>query len=118
MADVTILHNPACSTSKAALAQVEASGLDHEVVLYLKAPLDGTAIRDLLDKLDDEPTALVRRDPYFSTLGLTDDDVRTREQVVAVLLEHPRLLQRPVLVRGQRAIIGRPKDRVAPFLEG
>jgi arsenate reductase len=116
MADVTILHNRACSTSRSALEQVEASGLDHEVVHYLRTPLDGTALRDLLDKLEDEPTDLVRRDPYFASLGLTDDDVRTREQVVAVLLEHPRLLQRPVLVRGQRAIIGRPKSRVPAFL--
>ena len=88
------------------------------VAAEIRGLLDGSEIRDVLDKLDDEPTSLVRRDPYFASLGLTDDDVRTREQVVGVLVEHPRLLQRPVLVRGQRAIIGRPKDRVAPFLEG
>ena len=65
---------------------------------------------------EDPPTDLVRRDAYFAELGLTDADVETREQVVAVLAEHPRLLQRPVLVKGDRAIIGRPKERVAALL--
>ena len=50
--------------------------------------------------------------------GLTDADVATVDQVVAVLVEHPRLMQRPVVVKGDRAIIGRPKDRVAPFVRG
>jgi len=84
--------------------------------LPLGHPLDAAALGDLLDKLEDPPTDLVRRDAYFAELGLTDADVETREQVVAVLAEHPRLLQRPVLVKGDRAIIGRPRERVAAFL--
>jgi len=90
--------------------------VEAEVVHYLRQPLDAAALGSLLDKLEDAPTDLVRRDPYFAEVGLTDADVQTREQVVAVLVEHPRLLQRPVLVRGDRAIIGRPKERVAAFL--
>lgn len=58
----------------------------------------------------------MRRDAAFTQAGLTDSDVQTVDQVVAVLLEQPRLMQRPVLVRGDRAIIGRPKDRVPAFL--
>ena len=61
-------------------------------------------------------TDLVRRDPYFKAQDLTDADVQTQDQVVAVLTEHPRLMQRPVIVRGERAIIGRPKDRVEEFV--
>lgn len=116
MSDVTILHNPRCSTSRAAMERIAEAGVDAEVVRYLGEPLDAAALTDLLGKLEDDPTDLVRRDPYFRELGLADADVGTADQVVAVLAEHPRLMQRPVLVKGDRAIIGRPKDRVAAFL--
>ena len=116
MADVTLLHNPRCSTSRHALAVAGDLGADIEGVDYLKEPLDEATLRRVLAALEDAPTDLVRRDPAFRDAGLTDADVQTADQVVAVLLEHPRLLQRPVLIRGDRAIIGRPKERVAPFL--
>lgn len=116
MADVTLLHNPRCSTSRAALEQVESAGVEADVVRYLTTPLSEQELRDLLGKLEDPATDLVRRDATFAALGLSDDDVRTEDQVVAVLAEHPKLMQRPVLIRGSRAIIGRPKDRVPAFL--
>lgn len=116
MDDVTILHNQRCSTSRAAMERIEEAGVEADVVDYLKRPLDAAALGDLLDRLEDPPTDLVRRDAFFMELGLSDADVQTREQVVALLAEHPRLMQRPVLVKGDRAIIGRPKERVAAFL--
>jgi len=85
---------------------------------YLANPLDEADLRDLIAKLEDPVTDLVRRDPNFARAGLTEADVETADQVVAVLVAHPELLQRPVLVRGDHAIIGRPKDRVAAFLAG
>ncbi|WP_256839360.1 ArsC/Spx/MgsR family protein [Ornithinimicrobium faecis] len=116
MADVMLLHNPRCSTSRAALEQVEAVGIEADVVRYLTTPLNADQLHDLIRKLEDPATDLVRRDATFAALALTDDDVATADQVVAVLTEHPKLMQRPVLVRGDRAIIGRPKDRVPAFL--
>ena len=116
MAEITILHNPRCSTSRAALAAAE--GLEVEVVDYQKQPLDEAGWLHLLGILEDSPSDLVRRDKRFSELGLTDDEVTTAEQVAALLAEHPALAQRPVLIRGDRAIIGRPKDRVPGFLVG
>ncbi|GAA4393864.1 arsenate reductase (glutaredoxin) [Ornithinibacter aureus] len=117
MSDVTILHNRNCSTSRFATETAASAGVAADVVEYLKKPLDAAALADLLDKLEDPATDLVRRDAFFTQVGLTDADVQTREQVIAVLVQHPRLLQRPVLVKGDRAIIGRPKDRVADFLD-
>lgn len=116
MRDVTILHNRNCSTSRYAIDTATAVGVSADVTEYLKKPLDATALGDLLDKLEDPATDLVRRDAYFAQVGLSEADVQTREQVVAVLVEHPRLMQRPVIVKGDRAIIGRPKDRVGAFL--
>ena len=68
-------------------------------------------------KLQDPPSDLVRRDAFFADQGLTDADVATPDAVIDLLVRHPRLLQRPVLVRGDRAIIGRPKDRIRALLE-
>jgi arsenate reductase len=66
MADVTILHNTACSTSNHALAEADNVGTATEVVQYLKTPLDRAALLALLGKLEDPPADLVRKDPYFA----------------------------------------------------
>jgi arsenate reductase len=118
MADVTLFHNKTCSTSRSALEKAEAAGTDVEVVQYLKTPLDRAALLDLIGKLEDPPADLVRKDDFFKQQGLSADDYTTAAAVADLLVEHPRLMQRPVLVRGSRAIIGRPKDRVEPFLAG
>lgn len=118
MADVTIFHNPNCSTSRHAVETAASLGVDADVVQYLKQPLDEAQLHELIAILDDPVTELVRRDATFKGLALTDDDVATADQVVAALVATPKLMQRPVLVRSGRAIIGRPKDRVPAFLEG
>ena len=118
MPDITILHNTACSTSRHALDEATVAGVDTEVVQYLKKPLDRAELLELLSKLEDPPADLVRKDGFFKAQGLHADDYVTPEAVADLLVEHPRLMQRPVLVRGDRAIIGRPTDRVAAFLAG
>src|SRR5699024_10882630 len=65
MSDLTLLHNPKCSTSRAALETIEGEGVEADVVQYLKEPLDEAALRELIGKLEDEPTALVCRDSFF-----------------------------------------------------
>lgn len=97
---------------------VEELGVDVEVVQYLKSPLDAAALRDVLGKLEDPHTDLVRRDSHFTKLGLTDDDVATDDQIVELLVAHPRLMQRPLVVTAETALIGRPKERIAELLGG
>jgi arsenate reductase len=116
--DLTVFHNPACSTSRHAIDRVDALDADAEVVQYLKNPLDRDGLLELLRKLEDPPADLVRKDPYFKSLGLDASAYTTPEAVADLLAEHPRLMQRPILVRGDRAIIGRPKDRVDAFVAG
>ena len=118
MAEVTLLHNPNCSTSRHALEATKDAVVDTEVVQYLKTPLDRPALVLLLAQLEDPPADLVRKDAYFKDQGLDAADYTTPETVADLLVAHPRLMQRPVLIRGDRAIIGRPKDRVGPFLAG
>jgi len=116
MADLTILHNQKCSTSRHAMEEIEAQGVQADVVEYLKTPLDRAAYEELIGKLEDPVADLVRKDPFFKSLDLDPAGYTTPDAVIDLLLEHPRLLQRPILVQGDRAIIGRPKDRVAAFL--
>ncbi len=118
MADVSVFHNPSCSTSRHALDEAAEAGTEVEVVQYLQTPLDRTGLLDLLAKLEDPPADLVRKDGFFKDQGLSANDYLTAEAEADLLVEHPRLMQRPVLVRGDRAIIGRPKDRVPAFLKG
>ena len=94
----------------------EELGVDHDVVLYIKEPPDADTLRDIISKLEDPPTDLVRRDSKFKKLELTDDDVATVDQIVDILVKHKQLLQRPVVVTPTKAIIGRPKGRVAELL--
>ncbi len=113
---VTVWHNPGCSTSKHALAVAHELGVEVDVRPYLKRHPTRDELLAVLEHLEDPPAALVRRDQRFTDLGLTDADVATPEQVADVLARTPALIQRPVLIDGDRAIIGRPKDRVDPFL--
>jgi arsenate reductase len=96
----------------------EELGVDAEVVLYLKTPPDADTLRSIIAKLDDPVTDLVRRDSMGTKLGLTEADAATADQVVALLVKHKQLLQRPVVVTAKKAIIGRPKERVRELLGG
>jgi arsenate reductase len=94
----------------------EELGVEVDIVNYIKTPPDESTLRAIIAKLDDEPTALVRRDSMWKKLGLADDDAATDDQIVALLVKHKQLLQRPVVVTADRAIIGRPKERVSDLL--
>ena len=94
----------------------EELGVDVDIVLYIKTPPDADTLRSILARLEDDHTSLVRRDSMWKKLGLTDDDAATDEQIVALLVKHKQLLQRPVVVTADTAIIGRPKDRVTELL--
>ncbi|MGX7681374.1 ArsC/Spx/MgsR family protein [Jatrophihabitans sp. DSM 45814] len=116
MADLTLLHNTACSTSRHALEEIQSAKLDVDVVQYLKTPLDRNALLDLIKQLEDPAADLVRKDDFFKQQNLIAEDYVTPEAVADLLVKYPPLMQRPVLVRNGRAIIGRPKARVGAFL--
>ena len=119
MAEVTIYHNPRCSNSRTALGLLQERGddVDLDVVEYLNQPLDRAGLEGLLAILEDPPGDLVRHDPRFKELGLDPKGYTTADAVIDLLVEHPELMQRPVLVSGGRAVIARPPaDKVASFL--
>jgi arsenate reductase (glutaredoxin) len=94
----------------------EELGVEANIVLYIKEPPTADELREIIAKLEDPATDLVRRDSKFKKLELTDDDVATDDQIVDILVKHKQLLQRPLVVTADTAIIGRPKERVAELL--
>ena len=99
------------------MAVAEDLGVDADVVLYMKEPPDTAALEHLVSILEDPVEDLVRKDSKFKKLELDPDDyVDNPAAVVALLSEQKALLQRPVVVKGDRAIIGRPKDRIRELL--
>jgi arsenate reductase len=105
-----IYHNPRCSTSRGALAVLDGAGVDYEVVRYLDDPPDADSLRQIIAMLDAPARDLVRRDAHFRELGIDPAVLEDEETIVALLVEHPRLLQRPVVVLEGRAIIARPSE--------
>ena len=117
MAAVTVYHNPRCSKSRQALEAAEDLGASVDVVRYLDDPPDGATLRAIIAKLEDPVTDLVRQE-CWDELGVSADDVATADGVVDVLVRHPQLLQRPLLVSADRAVIGRPTERARELLSG
>jgi len=99
------------------LAVAEDLGVDHDVVLYMKEPPDREALEAIVAGLEDPVEDLVRKDSKFKKLELNADDyVGNPEAVIDLLVERKALLQRPIVVKGKKSIIGRPKARIAEFL--
>ncbi len=94
----------------------EELGVEVEIVNYRKDPPDAATLREIIAKLEDPPTDLVRRDSLFKKLELSDADVATVDQIVDVIVEHKMIMQRPLVVTDETAIIGRPKERVRDLL--
>ena len=116
MASLVLYHNPGCSKSRGALEIMQAHGADFDVVDYLDSPLDRAALESLLERLPDAPAELVRKDKHFKELGLDADAYTDRDAVIALLLEHPKLMQRPIVSDGRRALIARPSEAVRDLL--
>jgi arsenate reductase len=117
MAEVTLLHNPRCSKSRAALALLRERGVEPEIRRYLDEPLTREELVEVITHLDVDPAALVRHDAHFRELGLERAATTTLDEVADLLSMHPRLMERPVAIAGRRAILGRPPEKVLAVLD-
>lgn len=116
MTSPTLFHNPRCSKSRQALALLRERGIEPDLVLYLDTPPTAAEIDRLLQRLNLAPRELMRRDePEYRALGL-DDPALDRAALIGALAAHPRLIQRPILVNGERAAIGRPPEAILEIL--
>ena len=117
MDEVVIWHNPRCSKSREAMVWLAGRGVAPRVRDYLGEPPSPAEVAALLDRLGGDPRRLVRfKEALASEMGLSPDDTRPVSEWAALLAANPRLIERPVLVVGDRAAIGRPLEALEPLL--
>ncbi len=117
MTAITIYHNPRCSKSRQTLELIRAAGHDPEVVLYLQNPPAPKTLEELCRLLAKEPLEVMRiKEARFRELGLSKSDQRGRKEWLELIHHNPMLLERPIVVRGKRAVIGRPPENVSSLL--
>ena len=116
MTDLTLYHNPRCSKSRAALELLEARGLTPNIVRYLETPPSVEQLRDLLSKLNLPARQLLRSgEEEYKALNLADVSL-SEEQLLSAMAAHPKLIERPILIAGARAVIGRPTEKLLELL--
>lgn len=116
MTDLTLYHNPRCSKSRGALELLETRGLTPTVVRYLETPLNAAQLQSLLGKLGISARQLLRTgEDEFKALNLADSSL-SEAQLIAAIAEHPKLMERPILEVGDKAVIGRPIENLLEIL--
>lgn len=113
---VTIYHNPKCSKSRETLALLQNKGITLQIVEYLKTPPDAATLKQIIKLLGIGPRDLMRRkeEPY-KTLGL-DDPKLSNDALIAAMVAHPILIERPIVVAHGKAALGRPPENVLAIL--
>lgn len=114
---VTIYHNPRCSKSRETLSLLQSHGVEPQVVLYLETPPDATTLRNLLKMLNlSSARDLMRqKEELYRTLNLADNGL-TEEALIQAMVENPKLIERPIVVKQDQARIGRPPEQVLEIL--
>ena len=114
MSDITIFHNPRCSKSRQALALLEEAGVTPTIRLYLEDAPTKVEIKDILAKLGCDCQAILRRQEEAFKAHFKDVD--DEQALIALLTDYPKVLERPIIIKGDRAVIGRPPEAVHAFL--
>lgn len=112
MSDTVMFHNPRCSKSREALSLLEQQGVTPTIVRYLETPPSYEELDRLLRQLGMDPRELMRKgEDRYEELGLADKPL-SREEAIRAMVENPILIERPIVVRGGKAVVGRPPERI------
>lgn len=117
MKSVTIYHNPRCSKSRETLTLLEQQGVDPHVVLYLDTPPTKDELKKLLKELgfSSARELMRKKETVYNDLKLADETL-SEEQLLQAMVENPKLIERPIVVKGNKARIGRPPEQVLEIL--
>lgn len=113
---ITIYHNPHCSKSRATLQLLRDNGVEPEITEYLKDPPTVSVLKDILVRLEMQAIDLIRKDePVFANKHVNPEKL-SEDELLAFMVDNPIVIERPIVVRGQKAVIGRPPERVLELL--
>lgn len=116
MSTIQILHNPRCSKSRQTLALLEEKGIEAEIIKYLDTPPTAAELKDILQKLNIPARALLRKgEDDYKSLNLADPSL-SEEQLIEAMVSHPKLIERPIVIKDGQAKIGRPPESVLDIL--
>ena len=111
-----ILHNPRCSKSRTTLELIRSKGIEPEVIEYLNDTPSSSQLRDILAMLGKRPRDIIRRsEAVYKELGLNDPDL-SDDVVIEAMVDHPILIERPIVINGKKASLGRPPEDVLKIL--
>ena len=110
-----ILHNPRCSKSRQGLAILTDAKVDFEIIEYLKTPLSEKEIKDIITKLNIEPIDLVRKGEAIWKENFKGKDL-SNDQIIKAMAENPKLIERPIVIHNDKAVLGRPPEKIITLL--
>lgn len=117
MSKLTILHNPRCSKSRQTLALLEDNGIEPTIVEYLKGSVTKNKLKTIIKLLGVEPREIMREnEAEYKEAGLNDDSL-TKEQQIALMVEYPKVIERPIVFSDDKAIVGRPPENVLELIK-
>ncbi len=112
----TLFHNPRCSKSRATLELLQSKGIELMIIEYLKTPPDAETLKNILKLLGMTPRELMRKNEAVYKEASLDDTNLSDDELVAAMIEHPILIERPILLANDKAAIGRPPENVLSIL--
>ncbi len=112
---IVVWHNPRCSKSRNGIKYLDEKGVEYEVYRYLDEPPTVEELKRVLKKLGMSPRELMRtKEAIYRELGLKE--VTEDEKLIEAMAEHPRLIERPIVIRGEKAVVARPENRIDEIL--
>ncbi len=112
----TLFHNPRCSKSRATLELLQSKGIELMIIEYLKTPPDAETLKNILKLLGITPRELMRKNEAVYKEANLDDTNLSDDELIAAMIEHPILIERPILLANDKAAIGRPPENVLSIL--
>jgi arsenate reductase len=116
MSKYTIFHNPRCSKSRQTLQILKDNECDTEIILYLETPLDQSVLEGVIKKISLPPRELLRKGEQ----EFKDNDLKNKnfsdQEIIAFMVKHPKLIERPIVIKDDKAILGRPPENVLELI--
>ncbi len=116
MTDIQIFHNPRCSKSRQTLALIEEKGISPDITLYLETPPSAEELGNIIKKLGISARELLRKGEQDYKDNELKNPALTDEELISYMIKHPKLIERPIIIKGANAVLGRPPENVLSLL--